>query len=77
MINVLHTVVIMNLSALLFLYSCILYFMTNAAKRISQSGTIKCYCIVLYCIVLYCIVLYCIVLYCIVLYCIVLYCIVL
>ena len=51
--------------------------MTNAAKLISRSGTIKFYCIVLYCIVLYCIVLYCIVLYCIVLYCIVLYCIVL
>ena len=49
--------------------------MTNAAKLISRSGTIKFYCIVLYCIVLYCIVLYCIVLYCIVLYCIILYCI--
>ena len=65
---------------------------SQRAKRISRSGTIKfnkvllycivlyrivSYCIVLYCIVLYCIVLYCIVLYCIVLYCIVLYCIVL
>ena len=59
-------------------YSCILDFLTNAAKEFPGLGhCIVLYCIVLYCIVLYCIVLYCIVLYCIVLYCIVLYCIVL
>ena len=32
------------------IYSCILYFMTNAAKRIFRSGKIKFYCVVLYCI---------------------------
>ena len=64
-----HLSVFFNFSTPIF-YT---YF-DERCKRISRSGAIHFYCIVLYCIVLYCIVLYCIVLYCIVLYCIVLYC---
>ena len=51
------------------------FFMTNAAKRIVRSGTIKCYCIALHCIALHCIALHCIALHCIALHCIALHCI--
>ena len=81
----------MNLSVFYFSTPVFYFFMTNAAKLISQSATIQFYCIVLCCVVLCCVVLCCVVLccvvlccvvlccvvlYCIVLYCIVLYCIV-